>query len=160
MEPLFCTTYTCSPKSSSWRCATNIITLPQCPSPCFAATEGACLAGKAWHGTCGTVGWTVTAVTKYRCAAATCRSLGGQQRWPVFSPASESSTWLRLQQRSSISRLRSPGNKHRDEDDCWIMHGAQLRTASITPIWPLQLGDNWKGASSIPHISVTSHLCW
>lgn len=26
------------------------------------------------------------------------------------------------------------------------MHGAQLRTASITPTQPLQLGDNWKGS--------------
>lgn len=64
-------------------------------------------------------------VTKSPCAAATCRSLGGQQRWPVFSPASESSTLVRMQQRSSISRLQSPGNKLRDEVHHWIMHGAQ-----------------------------------
>lgn len=36
-------------------------------------------------------------------------------------------TWLRRQQRSSISWLQSPGNKHRDEVRRWIMHGARIR---------------------------------
>ena len=109
--------------------------------------------GTGGGGACGTVGWTVSPVQQQHAGA-----------WGVSRDDPFSVLLVNLQRDSSCSRghlsprsgLQAMSTAMRSTTE--LCMEAWLRTASVTPTQPLELGDNRKGPPSILYI-LDAYMC-